>query len=339
MGKKYGTLVICAVILFLCFLGTASAKTWYVDDDGGADFETIQGAIFDRNVTDKDTIIVRAGTYIENVEVNKSLTIKSERGATATTVQARDINDYIFWVYADYVMISGFKVEGSDLPGIQLDPAKYCNISNNYITKCDIGIALDRSNNNSITNNHCINNMDNAIDLDYSNNNCVTNNICSHNRGNGIDLSKSYYNSILNNTCSLNVDSGIDLDNSDNNSISNNHCSDSMRDSIDLWFSNNNNIYLNNFITGVPNNFDCVKSTNVWNTTEKVTYSYNGSTYRNYLGNYWGDSIRTDADGDGICNVSYIINGDKDNYPLMMPFWDYIISRSNLEETEKLDIE
>jgi len=32
MGKKYGILIICAVILVLCFAGTASAKTWYVDD-------------------------------------------------------------------------------------------------------------------------------------------------------------------------------------------------------------------------------------------------------------------------------------------------------------------
>ena len=31
MDKKYGILIICAVILFLCFVGTASAKTWYVD--------------------------------------------------------------------------------------------------------------------------------------------------------------------------------------------------------------------------------------------------------------------------------------------------------------------
>jgi nitrous oxidase accessory protein len=324
MGKIYGTLVICAVILFLCFLGTATAKTWYVDDDGRADFETIQGAIFDRNVTDRDTIIIRAGTYIENVDVNKSLTIKSNQGAGVTIVQANDPNDYIFWVYADYVTISGFRVEGSDLPGIQLDPANHCNISNNYITKCDIGIASDRSHNNRITNNHCIRNVDNGIDLDYSSNNSVTNNICSHNIGNGIDLSRSYYNSIANNTCSLNVDSGIDLDNSNNNSITNNTCKDSMKDSIDLWFSNNNIIYLNNFVTEAGD-FDCFNSINAWNTTEDVTYSYNGSTYRNYLGNYWGDPIRADADGNGICDDPFIIDGDQDNYPLAMPVENYII--------------
>jgi hypothetical protein len=33
------------VILLLCFVGTASARTWYVDDSGGADFIAIQEAI------------------------------------------------------------------------------------------------------------------------------------------------------------------------------------------------------------------------------------------------------------------------------------------------------
>jgi len=60
MDKKYVSLVICAAILFLCFVGTASAGTWYVDDDGGADFTGIQEAV--NMALHGDTIIVYNGT-------------------------------------------------------------------------------------------------------------------------------------------------------------------------------------------------------------------------------------------------------------------------------------
>ena len=47
MDKKYG--IICAAILFLCCVGTASARIWYVDDDlqdfPYADFTKIQNAV------------------------------------------------------------------------------------------------------------------------------------------------------------------------------------------------------------------------------------------------------------------------------------------------------
>lgn len=84
MDKKYGILIICAVILFLCFVGGASAKTWYVDDSGGADFMGIQEAIITASAG--DTIIVKDGNYLENVNVNKRLTIRSENGHDSTRV-------------------------------------------------------------------------------------------------------------------------------------------------------------------------------------------------------------------------------------------------------------
>ena len=46
------------------------------------------------------------------------------------------------------------------------------------------------------------------------------------------------------------------------------------------------------------------------------------------MGNYWDDYRGRDADGDGIGDTSYRIDGDKDNYPLMMRFGNYIASAS-----------
>jgi hypothetical protein len=53
MDKKYGLLVICSVLLLACFVGSVSAKTWYVDDDGGTEFTRIKDAI--DNATAGDT--------------------------------------------------------------------------------------------------------------------------------------------------------------------------------------------------------------------------------------------------------------------------------------------
>ena len=57
------------VLFFAAFTAVVNAATIYVPDDYG----TIQDAV--DNATAGDTIIVRDGTYTENVHVNKSLTM------------------------------------------------------------------------------------------------------------------------------------------------------------------------------------------------------------------------------------------------------------------------
>jgi pectin methylesterase-like acyl-CoA thioesterase len=51
-------------------------STWIVDDDGPADFHSIQEAINAAN--DGDTVFVRNGTYYENITINKSISLVGE---------------------------------------------------------------------------------------------------------------------------------------------------------------------------------------------------------------------------------------------------------------------
>jgi parallel beta-helix repeat protein len=130
-----------------------------------------------------ETINVRDGTYIENVDVNKPhLTIRSENGAKATIVQAASSDDHIFEVTADYVNIRGFTVGGASVTpsSVYLADVDYCNISNNIASNNNYGIYLYKSNSNLISNNIASNNDASGICLDTSSNsNIISNNIAS----------------------------------------------------------------------------------------------------------------------------------------------------------------
>jgi parallel beta-helix repeat protein len=408
-------------------------RTWYVDDDlqdyPDADFTKIQDAVDAAQAG--DMIVVYPGTYTENVDVYKSLTIKSENGAEMTIVQAANPDEHVFEVTADYVNISGFTVRGANghengayycVAGLYLKDANYCNISSNNASNNNIGFILEYSFNNILSNN-IASNIHSGVYLGYSSNNTVMkNNASSNEAGYGIKLWHSSNNVVNNNNVNANEDQGIwlyhssnnlvignnvsnnndgiDLWNSDNNTITNNAINSNSLHGIYLLSSNNNTlikniisnnndgicltgpsdgsapsnnnilsnntvsnntyygiglgaycrnntiyrntivtngrgiefyndatnniIYSNNLIGNVQNAYCYPTLTNWWDSQERLTYTYNGKTYTNYLGNYWSDYIGSDADGNGIGDTPYSINSVEDNYPLMEPFENYL---------------
>ena len=169
---------------------STAATIWHIHEG-----ESIQAMI--DNATDGDTIIVGDGNYSENVCVNKPLTLRSENGSTYTLIQP-----YIK-VTAGYVNISGFTVIGTSgywPPGIHLDGANHCNISNNSISN-SYGVYLDSSSENTITSNNVSNNTYNIFLYNSSNNIITGNNVAGSGYAitlGSASINKIFLNNILN---------------------------------------------------------------------------------------------------------------------------------------------
>jgi M6 family metalloprotease-like protein len=221
-------LVFLAVVVCVMSAGVGAAAVITVDDSGGADFTSIQAAV--DAAAEGDTIEVRSGTYVENVDVNKQLTLIGE-GADAVTVQAANAGDHVFevganWVDIYWVNISGFTVTGAtgrDVAGIYLDDADYCSISDINTSNNQYGIYLYSSSGNKLTNNTASNNDYGIYLYPSSNQNTLTSNTANLNSY-GIYLLRSNSNTLTDNTANSNS-YGITLSTSSYNTLKSNTAS------------------------------------------------------------------------------------------------------------------
>ena len=287
----------------------SSSNTYYVPDD----YAQIQWAV--DNASASDTIIVRDGTYIENINVNKRLTVQSENGTANCIVRAANKNDHVFVVSANYVTIRGFTITNAtefQKAGIYINSSGHSNVSDNIVSNNNFGIHLSSSSyNNSLQNNTVSNNHIIGIYLDNSSCNTITNNIANMNEQKNIVLDSGSLNTLINNTASYSG-SGIYILYSSDNVLLNNTVSEDLY-GIYLFSSCDNNLTGNivssntGELGGITlfwnSNDNTLTSNNVSSNSQYGIYldaSYNNLIYNNYFNN----TNNSFDDGTNIWNTS-----------------------------------
>lgn len=103
-----------AALAALVAVRATGAAEWTVDDDGPADFRTLQAAIDAFFVISGDTILVKAGTYFGNAHLDsKDLVIRSEAGPFVTTLDAQGSGSVVsLYNRSSATILEGFTITG-----------------------------------------------------------------------------------------------------------------------------------------------------------------------------------------------------------------------------------
>lgn len=146
------TALLFALVWIILLAVDGSAREITVDDDGGADFETIQDAI--NASVNGDTVRVFEGTYHENVIINTSIELIGN-GSEGTIINGGGTG-VVVTINADRVAISGFSITGgkerSTKTGISTR-SDHIRISSNNFTNNGYPIFISDSRNCTIDNN------------------------------------------------------------------------------------------------------------------------------------------------------------------------------------------
>ncbi|MEM2979851.1 MAG: NosD domain-containing protein [Thermoproteota archaeon] len=182
--------------------------------------------------------------------------------------------------------------------------------SGKTISNVEVGQIILVGCSNIIVENLWISNTSVGIELWETKNSIIRGNIVENNWW-GIYLGNSSNNKIIENDVRNNNDCGILLVfTSLNNEVTMNNINNN---NYGIWLaeSSNNKIHHNNFINNRKQVF-IKQSINTWND--------------DIIGNYWSDYKGFDSDNDGVGDISYIIDDNKDKYPSMNPWFSVSIS-------------
>lgn len=296
-------LVVNMSVLIPARTAKAAAGVIYVPEDKA----TIQEAI--NYAGSGDRIIVHNGTYIENVIVNKSVSLFSE-DRDRTFIDGNS-NNCAINITANDVAVEGFTIRnsGTNTPdsGIYAEGSSHILIRNNTFIDNTNAVSLRFCTNNTVANNTMFSNSGYGIYLPFSANNIISDNAISSNDL-GAFLFSSSSNALEANAVFDNR-YGIFLFQSLDNAVSGNSVY-SNDIGIYLLASTNNTIYHNNIDDVIQASPD---SLNYWNCTGE--------------GNYWKDYSGKDLNQDGVGDQPHTIDERNQDYsPLMGRFSDFCVT-------------
>jgi len=252
-----------------------------------ANYSTIQEAV--NHAAPGDQIFVQAGTYLENVAINKSISLVGEN--RELTIINGTKTGAVINITTSNVNVTGFTIGKSGLG-----------------TPPDSGIFIEYSNNVTISNNRIVKDY-NGITILFCSGIVISDNDISTNGYDGISVYSSVNVMISNNVIFSNFYNGISFYSSGHNIVSGNTISGSYY-GIRFTLSSDNTIYHNNFGNRYQVSSD---STNIWDSGNE--------------GNYWSSYTGQDLNGDGIGDLPYSIDeNSQDHYPLVGSFSDFSIT-------------
>lgn len=296
-----------------------------------------------------DTIEVHSGTYYENVDLNKPLSLKGvDTGAGAPVVDAGG-NGCAITLSADKIALMGFVATNSSnsrgQAGISVMSSNNIIMGNRVLNNGQFGIYLDKSaSGNIITGNIVERNAKDGICFKSAcNDNIIIDNDFCNNAADGIYLSGSDNNIISDNDIRGNGDFGIHFSKGYNNNITANVVTNNGDNGMHITWDSSYNDILRNEITGnegygihLSGSSSSTISDNVVRDNENYGIHLCWESYANIVcgnklienrggdnayddgtnqwddgsqGNYYSDFECIDADGNGICDSVYNIAG------------------------------
>ncbi len=300
-AKIFFVLLTGLAFVLLLNSSLSSGEEIVVDENGNGDYTTIQNAI--DNAQEGDTIRVWAGSYEENVVVNKTVTIIGN-GSASTTIDGGGEGSVVT-INVNWVNLTGFHITGSgndtdeagvlvvsdqnqinnnncsgNQYGIYLKECERNSLKNNYANDSYYGIYLYDSGNNTLTGNTAFNNTREedakGIVLDKSSYNELENNVANNNTEIGIWIyNSSHHNTLTKNFANGNLDVGIWLEtNAHHNTLDENTCNENADTGIRLDGESEENTIKNN--TCSNNDYGINADDADENTFMNNTCSYNG---------------------------------------------------------------
>ena len=248
--------ILSLILLFL--LGLSQASTFIVapDYDNKNILDTINKA------SSGDRIIVKSGTYKENIEISKKLSLIGLDTGKGLPIVDADGHGSVITISAEGVQVVGFDVRNSgrlwkdagikivsnkstirgnrvenNEYGIVLDGVQNCLVLSNALCSNDVGIALYNSEGYTISDNTACNNTFGGILLSKCKNGTIKGNNASLNKWAGIILGESTGNTVTNNIALFNENEGIWLLRSSNNIVRNNRVRNNYIFGIQIYYS------------------------------------------------------------------------------------------------------